>query len=137
MKATLQRLGEISSFLRLDVSDETLYCEALFRTMKYLPDHPTGAFETIEQKAWVNDFIRRFNTSHFNSAIRFATSDDRHFGREENILANRRQLNEIARRSHPGRWSRHTRKWDPVRMVLPNPKDENRVALNLFLIKEA
>ena len=138
MKATLQRLGVIPSFSRPRVSDDNPYSEALFRTMKYRPEYPSGAFETIGQaQAWVDDFVRWYNTCHLHSAIRFVTPDDRHYGREEVILANRREVYGKARRRHPGRWSRNTRNWDPVPLVWLNPDDKDRDALNLCLREAA
>jgi hypothetical protein len=54
------------------------------------------------------------------------TPDDRHFGREENILANRRKVYEKAQSRNPNRWSKNIRNWNPVSMVKLNPekKDE-------------
>jgi putative transposase len=131
MKATLERLGVIPSFSRPEMSDDNPYSESLFRTMKYRPEYPSGAFDTIEQaRAWVEDFVRWYNTRHLHSAIRFVTPDDRHYGREEAILANRKEVYENARRRHPSRWSGRTRNWDPVRLVWLNPDDKAGDALN-------
>lgn len=126
MQATLQKLGVIPSFSRPMVSDDNPYSEALFRTMKYRPEYPSGAFESVEQaQQWVDQFVSWYNTCHLHSAIRFVTPDDRHYGREEQILANRRAVYEKARRRHPNRWSRQTRNWNPVRLVWLNPEDKN------------
>lgn len=138
MKATLERLGVIPSFSRPRVSDDNPYSESLFRTMKYRPEYPSGAFETIGQaQGWVDEFVRWYNTCHLHSAIRFVTPDDRHYGREEHILANRREVYETARRRHSNRWSRHTRNWDPVRLVWLNPADKDRDDLNRCLREAA
>lgn len=130
MQATLHRLGVIPSFSRPMVSDDNPYSESLFRTMKYRPEYPSGAFEDLEHaRQWVDGFVQWYNTCHQHSAIRFVTPDDRHYGREEQILANRRQVYENARRRHPNRWSRQTRNWDAVGIVCLNPddkKDEGR-----------
>ena len=126
MQATLQKLGVIPSFSRPMVSDDNPYSESLFRTMKYRPEYPSGAFETLEQaQAWVDKFVNWYNTCHLHSAIRFVAPDDRHYGREENILANRRQVYEKARCRHPNRWSRHTRNWNPVHLVWLNPENKD------------
>jgi transposase InsO family protein len=138
MKATLERLGVIPSFSRPRVSDDNPYSEALFRTMKYRPEYPSGAFETIEQaQAWVDDFVLWYNTCHLHSAICFVTPDDRHYGREDGILAKRREVYEAARRRNPSRWSRDIRNWDPVQLVWLNPDDKNRDALNPCLREAA
>jgi hypothetical protein len=86
--------------------------------MKYRPEYPSGAFETFEQaQQWVDQFVSWYNTSHLHSSIRFITPDDRHYGREEKILENRRQVYEHAYKRHPNRWSRKTRNWDPIGLV--------------------
>jgi putative transposase len=101
MMATLQRLGVIPSFSRPRVSDDNPYSESLFRTLKYRPNFPSGAFETIEHaQVWVDDFVRWYNTEHLHSSIRFVTPDDRHYGREKAILANRNRVYEQARDLH-------------------------------------
>lgn len=123
MLATLHKLGVIPSFSRPRVSDDNPYSESLFRTMKYRPEYPSQPFETIEQaQAWVDGFVIWYNTQHLHSAIRFITPDDRHNGREKQILANRHQVYENARRQNPSRWSGPTRNWSPVRLVWLNPE---------------
>ena len=137
MQATLQKLGVIPSFSRPMVSDDNPYSESLFRTMKYRPEYPSGAFETLEHaQAWVDEFISWYNTRHLHSAIRFVTPDDRHYGHEEDILTNRRQVYEQARYRHPNRWSCHTRNWNPVRLVWLNPEDKDNAGQN-HRLKEA
>lgn len=127
MQATLKRLGVIPSFSRPMVSDDNPYSESLFRTMKYRPEYPSGAFETLAHaQSWVDQFVSWYNTCHLHSAIRFVTPDDRHYGREKDILANRRQVYEKARRRHPNRWSRHVRNWEPVRLVWLNPESKDK-----------
>jgi transposase InsO family protein len=124
MLATLQWLGIVPSFSRPRVSDDNPYSEALFRTLKYRPEYPRRPFETIEEaRQWVRWFVRWYNTEHLHSAIRFVTPDDRHFGREPEILERRRRVYEKARRRHPERWSGPIRNWEPVGAVWLNPQD--------------
>jgi transposase InsO family protein len=97
MLATLQRLGVVPSFSRPHVSDDNPFSEALFRTLKYCPQYPTGGFATIEAaRTWVSEFVTWYNTVHLHSGIRFVTPDDRHFGRESAILATRKETYEAA-----------------------------------------
>lgn len=129
MVATLQRLGVIPSFSRPRVSDDNPFSEALFRTMKYRPEYPTGGFASLEQaRAWVEQFVRWYNTEHLHSGIRYVTPDDRHSGRDVEILANRRRVYERARRRNPSRWSRDTRNWDRVEVVRLNPRPKEKTA---------
>jgi putative transposase len=59
---------------------------------------------------------------HRHSAIRFVTPEDRHTGREEEILKQRQRVYERARRSNPRRWSGTTRNWHPIKTVYLNPE---------------
>lgn len=129
MLATLERLGVIASFSRPRVSDDNPFSEALFRTLKYRPDFPSRPFASCEEaRAWVKTFVTWYNTVHQHSAIRFVTPDDRHNGRELEILEHRRRVYESARSRHPERWSRKVRNWHPVRTVRLNPQttEENK-----------
>ena len=127
MLATMQRLGVVPSFSRPRVSDDNPYSEALFRTMKYRPDYPSKPFETIDHaQAWVDEFVKWYNTEHLHSAIRFVTPDERHYGLEEGIFTKRRAVYKQAKSRNPNRWSGHVRTWDPIKVVRLNPdKDDN------------
>ncbi len=122
MLATLKRLGVVASFSRPHVSDDNPYSEALFRTLKYRPEYPSGPFASLEEaRLWVEGFVRWYNTEHLHSAIRFVTPEDRHAGREEEILQQRQRVYERARRRNPRRWSGATRNWQPIQRVYLNP----------------
>ena len=123
MLATLQHLGIVASFSRPSVSDDNPFIESLFRTLKYRPEYPHKPFDTIEAaRAWVTAFVAWYNAEHRHSGIRFVTPDERHHGRENDVLANRVRVYERARRRHPNRWSRGTRNWTPAPAVFLNPK---------------
>ena len=126
MLATLHNLGVIPSFSRPSVSNDNPYSESLFRTMKYRPEYPSKPFENIEQaQSWVDGFVFWYNTQHLHSSIRYITPDDRHFGQEECILANRKKVYEKARSRNPNRWSKNIRNWKPVFRVWLNPEKED------------
>jgi len=123
MLATLTRLGIVPSFSRPSVSDDNPYSEALFRTLKYRPEYPRGAFASIEAaRLWVEGFVAWYNTEHLHSAIGFVTPEDRSAGRDKAILAKRRQVYADAQRRNPERWSGRARKWEPVDVVMLNPE---------------
>ncbi len=123
MVATLHRLGVVASFSRPRVSDDNPYSEALFRTLKYRPEYPSGPFTSLEAaREWVAGFVVWYNTEHQHSAIRFVTPEDRHSGREAEILQQRQRVYERARRRHPRRWSGTTRNWQPIETVYLNPE---------------
>jgi transposase InsO family protein len=125
--ATLQRLGVVTSFSRPSVSNDNPYSESLFRTMKYRPVYPSGPFESIEQaREWVAAFVYWYNNEHLHSAIRFVTPEDRHSGRELEILRRRKRLYEEVRARRPERWSGNIRNWEPIKEVVLNP-DQQRI----------
>lgn len=123
MLAKLRQLGIATSFSRPHQSNDNPYSESLFRTAKYRPNYPRRPFESIEAaRAWVAQFVRWYNTEHLHSALRFVTPDDRHFGREDAILANRNEVYTAARQGKPERWAAQTRNWTQVGEVHLNPE---------------
>ena len=114
MLATLQSLGVVASFSRPRVIDDNPFSEALFRTVKYQPEYPSGAFASLEAaRQWVARSLLWYNTEHRHSAIRFVTPEDRHSGRESALLQQRQRVYEQARRRHPRRWTQ------TVRLAIP------------------
>ncbi len=120
--ATLQWLGITPSFSRPRVSDDNPFSEALFRTLKYRPCFPDTPFSSLQEAhSWVASFVGWYNSQHRHSAIRFVTPDDRHFGRETQLLARRHHVYQRARHRHPERWRGNTRDWTPAGPVRLNP----------------
>lgn len=129
MLATLQRLGIVPSFSRPHVSDDNPYSEALFRTLKYRPEYPRGAFASLEAACqWVESFVAWYNTEHLHSAIGFVAPEERHTGRDKAIFAVRRRTYEAARKRNPERWARDTRKWERIDVVKLNPERQKSAA---------
>ena len=115
MLATLHALGVVASFSRPSVSDDNPFSEALFRTLKYCPQYPEQAFESLAAaRVWVERFVRWYNTEHCHSALRYVTPEQRHLGRDTEILAHRHEVYQKARATHPQRWSGRTRNWTPA-----------------------
>jgi putative transposase len=120
--ATLQALGIVPSFSRPRVSEDNPYSEALFRTLKYRPEYPGRPFEGLQEaKAWMQAFVRWYNTEHRHSGIKFVTPAARHAGEAEQILMKRKEVYEQAQRRNPSRWSGTTRNWEPIVEVRLNP----------------
>jgi len=120
--ATLQALGIIPSFSRPRVSDDNPYSEALFRTLKYRPQYPDRPFEGLQEaKAWIQGFVRWYNTEHRHSGIQFVTPVSRHTGEAQQILLKRKEVYEQAKKRNPSRWSGTTRNWEPIVEVRLNP----------------
>lgn len=122
LRATLDRLGVTTSYSRPSVSNDNPFSESLFRTLKYRPEFPSGPFASIEAaERWVADFVEWYNTQHRHSAIRFVTPQERHTGRDVEILARRRATYAKARALHPERWTGGSRNWNPIEEVMLNP----------------
>jgi len=129
MVSTLQWLGIVPSFSRPHVSDDNPYSEALFRTLKYTPAYPHLPFvDAGAAQRWVERFVAWYNGEHRHSAIRYVTPDERHFGREQAVLAERHELYARARASNPERWTGGIRDWSPVGLVVLNPEPAQRAA---------
>lgn len=127
MLATLEKLRVRASFSRPRVSDDNPFSEALFRTIKYRPEFPEGPFASLEDaRHWVEGFVHWYNTEHLHSEIAYLTPDDRHFGRDQEILANRHRVYTVARQQNPERWSTSTRNWEPAGTVSLNSRKEGR-----------
>jgi len=56
------------------------------------------------------------------SSERYVTPNERHHGKERAVLARRQDLYERARQANPERWTRKTRNWSPVGLVVLNPE---------------
>jgi transposase InsO family protein len=122
---TLQSLGVVPSFSRPRVSDDNPYSEALFRTLKYRPEYPKGAFASIESaRAWVVRFVAWYNEEHLHSGIRFVTPGQRHRGDDLALLVKRQEVYEAARSQNPERWTGKTRNWKADCVVTLNPERE-------------
>ncbi len=130
MLATLQKLGVVPSFSRPSVSDDNPFSESLFKTLKYRPSYPDGAFASlVEAHRWVARFVTWYNTKHRHSGIRYVTPESRHQGRDEKILSQRTALYETARLKNPQRWAGPIRNWSSIKEVHLNPTHEMREAL--------
>lgn len=123
MLATLERLGVVASFSRPSVSDDNPYSESLFRTLKYCPAYPAhGVFATLaDAEAWVARFVGWYNAEHRHSGIKYVTPNERHEGRDAEILARRTEVYAAAKKKNPGRWSGKIRDWSRVDEVRLNP----------------
>ena len=127
MLSKLQWLGVIPSFSRPSVSDDNPFSESLFKTLKFRPSYPNGAFASIEEaREWVRRFVEWYNTEHLHSGIRFVTPQSRHEGKDAAILNNRHSVYQSAKLANPLRWSRQTRNWSPITEVRLNPGKEKK-----------
>ena len=127
MLSTLQKLKVVPSFSRPSVSDDNPYSESLFKTLKYRPSYPDGAFASLtEARTWVEKFVHWYNTEHLHSGIRFITPESKHLGLDREILKQRHDVYTKARLKNPLRWSGKTRNWSVIEEVRLNPGKEKK-----------
>ena len=128
MLSTLQKLHVAPSFSRPSVSDDNPFSESLFKTLKYRPSYPDGAFASLDEAhTWVEKFVHWYNTEHLHSGIRFVTPQSRHDGRDAEILKHRHAVYSKAKLVNPQRWSRQTRNWSMIEEVRLNPGKEKKI----------
>ncbi len=125
MLATLQQLGVIPSFSRPSVSNDNPYSESLFRTLKYRPEYPEQPFSDLTAaRDWVQFFVNWYNKEHLHSSIKFITPEQRHAGKDDEILRNRKEVYQQAKLNNPNRWSGEIRNWDAIEEVYLNPGNQ-------------
>lgn len=111
MLATLEKLGVTSSFSRPSVSNDSSYSESLFKTLKYNAGYPRQ-FKTLDEASdWVAKFVNWYNKEHRHSKIAFVKPEQRYLGLDVQILEQRQRVYEKAKKMHPERWAKQTRKW--------------------------
>ena len=62
--------------------------------------------------------------SGLHSAIKFITPAQRHAGRDEEILTNRKEVYKQAESKNPNRWRSEIRNWDSITEVYLNPENK-------------
>lgn len=125
MLETLYALGITPSRSRPRVSNDNPYAESLFKTLKYMPNfQPQGFRDIMEARIWVKHFVNWYNNEHRHSGIKFVTPQERHDGRDREILQKRTQVYEAARQLHPERWSKPIRNWSFSEAEWLNPRQE-------------
>jgi len=116
----LEFLGVTKSFSRPRTSNDNAFSESLFKTVKYSAGYP-GFFGTIDEaKKWFEGFKNWYNTEHLHSGIMYVTPEDRHNGKDKEILRKRREVYINARNNNSARWSRHCKKWEYKEIVSLN-----------------
>ena len=124
MKSKLEALGVASSHSRPRVSNDNAYIESLFRNLKYRPLWSSGGLNSLTQaRDWVENFVHWYNEEHKHSRIRFVSPQERHAGKDGEILARRKQVLAQAKQQYPERWgSRQARNCQPIGIVTLNPE---------------
>jgi putative transposase len=100
----LADLGVTKSHSRPHCSNDNPYSEAQFKTLRYRPEFPDrfGSFE--DAHGFCTRFFRWYNGEHRHSGIGFHTPADVHYGRAEQVRAERAVVLEEAYAAHPERF---------------------------------
>jgi putative transposase len=102
----LADLGVTKSHSRPHCSNDNPYSEAQFKTLKYRPEFPNrfGCYE--DAHAFCRRFFGWYNQEHRHSGIGFHTPADVHYGRAEQVRAERARVLDTAYAAHPERFVR-------------------------------
>jgi putative transposase len=102
----LADLGVTKSHSRPHCSNDNPYSEAQFKTLKYRPEFPDrfGSYE--DALSFCRQFFTWYNEEHRHSGIGFHTPADVHYGRAEQVQAERAVVLEAAYAAHPERFVR-------------------------------
>lgn len=125
----LENLGVIRSHSRPSVSNDNPYSEALFKTMKYLPEFPKRFGSLQDAKVFMAEFVQAYNHEHHHTGIGLHTPADVHFGHAAEITETRSATLAAARALHPERF---TTNHDPKILSLPDtawinqPAEQNK-----------
>src|SRR5829696_3522139 len=100
----LADLGVTKSHSRPHTSNDNPFSEAQFRTLKYRPDFPErfGCYE--DALVFCRRFFRWYNKAHRHSGSGFHTPADVHYGRAEQVRAERARVLDAAYAAHPERF---------------------------------
>jgi putative transposase len=100
----LADLGVTKSHSRPHCSNDNPYSEAQFKTLKYRPEFPErfGCYE--DALAFCRRFFGWYNADHRHSGIGFHTPADVHYGRAEQVRAERAVVLDAAYAAHPERF---------------------------------
>jgi len=111
----LATLGVVKSHSRPYVSNDNPFSESQFKTMKYRPEFP-GRFGSFEDAlSYCRSFFEWYNDEHYHSGIGHLTPAMLHYGKADQVFAERAQVLQEAYTLHPERFVRGC----PKRQIKP------------------
>ena len=122
-------LGITKTHSRPHVSNDNPFSESQFKTLKYHPTFP-DRFGTLEEaRAFCRTFFPWYNTEHRHLGLGLLTPETVHYGRDQEVIANRLHVLREAYAKHPERFVHRP----PTPPALPqavwiNPPDPDRAA---------
>jgi len=100
----LADLGVLQSHSRPHVSNDNPYSEAQFKTLKYSPRFPKKFTSITECRGFIDEFFDHYNNEHRHSGIGLHTPADVHYGRADQIRAQRQAVLDAAYTAQPSRF---------------------------------
>jgi len=109
-------------------SNDNPFSEAHFKTLKYRPTFPRRFGSMEDARAFCREFFTWYNQEHYHSGIALLHPEDLHYGRAEEILAQRNRVRQQAFERYPHRFGgRSPRPFLVPGAVWINPPRNNRV----------
>ena len=100
----LADLGVTQSHSRPHISNDNPYSEAQFKTLKYRPDFP-GRFASVETaRLHCQQFFSWYNNAHRHTGLGLHVPADVHYGRADEVQAERAGILNAAFAAHPERF---------------------------------
>ncbi|GIF44441.1 transposase InsO family protein [Actinoplanes xinjiangensis] len=101
----LEDLTVTRSHSRTKVSNDNLYSEAWFKTLKYAPVFPDRFASLAQARTFMADFVTWYNNCHRHSGIGLHTPAEVHQGRHHTVRVGREDTLAAAWAAHPERFS--------------------------------
>jgi len=102
----LSDLGVTKTHSRPYVSNDNPFSEAQFKTMKYRPEFPDRFGSIQDSRLFCQGFFPWYNTEHHHGGIGLLTPAALHYGRAEQVHAQRQEVLSAAYQQNPERFVR-------------------------------
>ena len=102
----LADLGVTKTHSRPQVSNDTPFSEAQFKTMKYHPTTPERFGSMEDARSWARELFQWYNHAHHHTGIALLTPATVHQGQAPAVLAARQEVLRAAYQAHPERFVR-------------------------------
>jgi putative transposase len=118
----LADLGVTKTHSRPHVSDDNPFSESQFKTLKYRPEFPERFGSLQDARSFSQAFFPWYNTEHHHGGIGLLTPEILHYGRADNVIAQRQAVLSQAYERNPERFVRaHPKPPDRPTAVWINP----------------
>jgi len=98
--------GVTKTHSRPHVSDDNPFSESQFQTLKYRPEFPERFGSIQHARAFCQNFFPWYNTEHHHSGIGLLTPEVLHYGRADEVIAQRQLILSQAFQRNPERFVR-------------------------------